>query len=151
MSSTATSFPASSSTKGHNATPEELEQRLATQRIALAESVDALADRLSPRVQARQVASRAKESATHTLDCLKTSAEQAGHEVCTRSDDLRERGARMVAQGQQHLNAWRERAEHTVEQAREGDSHAIRTVGTVIGGTMAAAAIVGTLLARRSR
>ena len=87
-------------------TPEEIEVRLAAQRDALAASVNELATRVDPRSVARS-----------TLSDLGVRATDA-------AGDLRRRAGRL-----------RERAEQTVEKARDGDQTAQGTVAAVAAGT----------------
>lgn len=111
-------------------TPEEIEARLRAQREALSVSVDELAARVDPRVQARAAGEQLKDRAETTAADLRKKAE-------TTAVDLRER-----------LDELRERARSTVERAQDGDSEAIRTVVAVGGGVLAAGLLLGRLLRR---
>ncbi|ARD42338.1 DUF3618 domain-containing protein [Actinomyces gaoshouyii] len=101
-------------------TPEEIEARLRAQREALAGSVDELAARVDPRVQARAAGEELKERAQETASGLRERAESL-----------------------------RDRVSGTLHRARAGDAEAIRstaTVAAVTGGTIAAAVALGRLL-----
>ncbi|WP_159624641.1 MULTISPECIES: DUF3618 domain-containing protein [unclassified Actinomyces] len=101
-------------------TPEEIEARLRAQREALAGSVDELAARVDPRVQARVAGEELKERAQETALGLRERAESL-----------------------------RDRALETLHRARAGDEEAIRstaTVAAVTGGAIAAAVSLGRLL-----
>lgn len=101
-------------------TPEQIEERLAAQRRALSSTVDELAARVDPRVQAREAGVE-----------LRARAQE-------RADDLRSR-----------LDDLRDRARDTLERAQDGDSEAIGIVAAVAGGAVAAGLVLGRLIARR--
>lgn len=102
-------------------TPEEIEARLSATRARLAESVDALAERVSPQAQARA----------------------AGQRLGSRLAQERDRFVDRVSE-------LRRRAEQTVEQAQAGDEDARRTVAAVACGAVAVVAL-SSLLRRGSR
>lgn len=101
------------------ATPEQIEARLRAQREELAASVDDLAARVDPRVQARAAGEQLRER-----------AQSAGSDLRTRVSDLGERARR------------------TVERAQEGDSEALTAVLAAAGGLVATGLVLGRLLRR---
>ena len=112
--------------------PEQIEERLRAQRVALAASVDELAARADPRTQAREAGEHLREQATARADRL---LEQAA----AGADRLREEARRLA-----------DRAEQTWERAKQGDSEATSTVAkaaAVAGGVVTA----GIVLARFAR
>ena len=112
--------------------PEQIEERLRAQRVALAASVDELAARADPRTQAREAGEHLREQATARADRLREQA-AAG------ADRLREEARRLA-----------DRAEQTWERAKQGDSEATSTVAkaaAVAGGVVTA----GIVLARFAR
>ena len=100
-------------------TPEAIEAQLNAQREALSASVDELVARVDPRTQARQ----------------------AGEDLRDRADttaaELRARASDLVG-----------RARRTIEDARAGDSEAVKRVAAVAGGAFAVSLIAGRLLRR---
>lgn len=102
-------------------TPEEIEARLNATRARLAESVDALAERVSPQAQARAASQR------------------LGSRLAQERDRFVDR-----------VSELRRRAEQTVEQAQAGDEGARRTVAAVACGAVAVAAL-SSVLRRGSR
>ena len=122
-------------------TPEEIEARLRAQREALSASVDELAARVDPRVQARAAGEQLKDRAETTAADLREKAE-------TTAADLREKAETTAADLRERLDELRERAKSTVERAQDGDSEAIRTVVAVSGGVLAAGLLLGRLLRR---
>ena len=112
--------------------PEQIEERLRAQRVALAASVDELAARADPRTQAREAGEHLREQATARADRLREQA-AAG------ADRLREEARRLA-----------DRAEQTWERAKQGDSEATSAVAkaaAVAGGVVTA----GIVLARFAR
>ena len=102
--------------------PEQIEERLRAQRVALAASVDELASRVDPRTQAKEAGEHLREQAA------------AG------ADRLREQARR-----------WAEQAEQTWERAKQGDSEATSTLAkaAAVAGAVVTAGVVLTRLARR--
>ena len=102
--------------------PEQIEERLRAQRVALAASVDELAARADPRTQAREAGEHLREQAT------------------ARADRLREEARRLA-----------DRAEQTWERAKQGDSEATSAVAkaAAVAGGVVTAGIVLTRFARR--
>ena len=113
--------------------PEQIEERLRAQRVALAASVDELAARADPRTQAREAGEHLREQATARADRLREQA-AAG------ADRLREEARRLA-----------DRAEQTWERAKQGDSEANSTVAkaAAVAGGVVTAGIVLTRFARR--
>ena len=102
--------------------PEQIEERLRAQRVALAASVDEFASRVDPRTQAKEAGEHLREQAA------------AG------ADRLREQARR-----------WAEQAEQTWERAKQGDSEATSTLAkaAAVAGAVVTAGVVLTRLARR--
>lgn len=102
--------------------PEQIEERLRAQRVALAASVDELAARADPRTQAREAGEHLREQAT------------------ARADRLREEARRLA-----------DRAEQTWERAKQGDSEATSAVAkaAAVAGGVVTAGIVLARVARR--
>ena len=113
--------------------PEQIEERLRAQRVALAASVDELAARADPRTQAREAGEHLREQATARADRLREQA-AAG------ADRLREEARRLA-----------DRAEQTWERAKQGDSEATSTVAkaAAVAGGVVTAGVVLTRFARR--
>ena len=113
--------------------PEQIEERLRAQRVALAASVDEFASRVDPRTQAKEAGEHLREQATAGAGRLREQAE-AG------AGRLRE-GARR----------WAEQAEETWERAKQGDSEASSRLAkaAAVAGGVVTAGIVLTRLARR--
>ena len=113
--------------------PEQIEERLRAQRVALAASVDEFASRVDPRTQAKEAGEHLREQASAKGDHLREQAE-AG------AGRLRE-GARR----------WAEQVEETWERAKQGDSEAASTLAktAAVAGGVVTAGIVLTRLARR--
>lgn len=113
--------------------PEQIEERLRAQRVALAASVDELAARADPRTQAREAGEHLREQATARADRLREQA-AAG------ADRLREEARRLA-----------DRAEQTWERAKQGDSEATSAVAkaAAVAGGVVTAGIVLTRVARR--
>ena len=113
--------------------PEQIEERLRAQRVALAASVDEFASRVDPRTQAREAGEHLREQASAKADHLREQAE-AG------AGRLRE-GARR----------WAEQVEETWERAKQGDSEAASTLAktAAVAGGVVTAGIVLSRLARR--
>ena len=113
--------------------PEQIEERLRAQRVALAASVDELAARADPRTQAREAGEHLREQATARTDRLREQA-AAG------ADRLREEARRLA-----------DRAEQTWERAKQGDSEATSAVAkaAAVAGGVVTAGIVLTRFARR--
>ena len=113
--------------------PEQIEERLRAQRVALAASVDEFASRVDPRTQAKEAGEHLREQASAKADHLREQA-AAG------ADRLREQARR-----------WAEQAEQTWERAKQGDSEATSTLAktAAVAGGVVTAGIVLTRLARR--
>ena len=113
--------------------PEQIEERLRAQRVALAASVDEFASRVDPRTQAREAGEHLREQATARADRLREQA-AAG------ADRLREEARRLA-----------DRAEQTWERAKQGDSEATSAVAkaAAVAGGVVTAGIVLTRFARR--
>ena len=113
--------------------PEQIEERLRAQRVALAASVDELAARADPRTQAREAGEHLREQATARADRLREQA-AAG------ADRLREEARRLA-----------DRAEQTWERAKQGDFEATSAVAkaAAVAGGVVTAGIVLTRFARR--
>lgn len=113
--------------------PEQIEERLRAQRVALAASVDELAARADPRTQAREAGEHLREQATARADRLREQA-AAG------ADRLREEARRLA-----------DRAEQTWERAKQGDSEATSAVAkaAAVAGGVVTAGIVLARVARR--
>ena len=112
--------------------PEQIEERLRAQRVALAASVDELAARVDPRTQAREAGEHLREQASARADQLREQA-AAG------AGRLREEARRLAAH-----------AEQTWERAKQGDSEAtsaLTKAAAVAGGVVTA----GVVLARLTR
>ena len=113
--------------------PEQIEERLRAQRVALAASVDEFASRIDPRTQAKEAGEHLREQASAKADHLREQAE-AG------AGRLREEARR-----------WAEQAEQTWERAKQGDSEATSTLAkaAAVAGAVVTAGVVLTRLARR--
>ena len=113
--------------------PEQIEERLRAQRVALAASVDEFASRVDPRTQAKEAGEHLREQASAKADHLREQAE-AG------ASRLREEARR-----------WAEQAEQTWERAKQGDSEATSTLAkaAAVAGAVVTAGVVLTRLARR--
>ena len=113
--------------------PEQIEERLRAQRVALAASVDEFASRVDPRTQAKEAGEHLREQASAKADHLREQAE-AG------ASRLREEARR-----------WAEQAEQTWERAKQGDSEATSTLAkaAAVAGGVVTAGIVLSRLARR--
>ena len=113
--------------------PEQIEERLRAQRVALAASVDEFASRVDPRTQAKEAGEHLREQASAKADHLREQA-AAG------ADRLREEARR-----------WAEQAEQTWERAKQGDSEATSTLAkaAAVAGAVVTAGVVLTRLARR--
>ena len=120
-------------TGSRSLSPEQIEERLRAQRVALAASVDEFASRVDPRTQAKEAGEHLREQAAAGADRLREQAE-AG------AGRLRE-GARR----------WAEQAEETWERAKQGDSEATSTLAkaAAVAGAVVTAGVVLTRLARR--
>ena len=113
--------------------PEQIEERLRAQRVALAASVDELAARVDPRTQAREAGEHLREQASARADHLREQA-AAG------AGRLREEARRLV-----------EQAEQTWERAKQGDSEATSalTKAAAVAGGVVTTGIILARLARR--
>ena len=109
-------------TGSRSLSPEQIEERLRAQRVALAASVDEFASRVDPRTQAKEAGEHLREQA------------EAG------ASRLREEARR-----------WAEQAEQTWERAKQGDSEATSTLAkaAAVAGAVVTAGVVLTRLARR--
>ena len=120
-------------TGSRSLSPEQIEERLRAQRVALAASVDEFASRVDPRTQAKEAGEHLREQASAKADHLREQA-AAG------ADRLREEARR-----------WAEQAEETWERAKQGDSEATSTLAkaAAVAGAVVTAGVVLTRLARR--
>ena len=112
--------------------PEQIEERLRAQRVALAASVDELAARVDPRTQAREAGEHLREQAS------------------ARADQLREQAAAGAGRLREEARRLAEHAEQTWERAMQGDSEAtsaLTKAAAVAGGVVTA----GVVLARLTR
>ena len=113
--------------------PEQIEERLRAQRVALAASVDEFASRVDPRTQAREAGEHLREQAS------------------ARADHLREQAAAGAGRLREEARRWAEQAEETWERAKQGDSEAASTLAktAAVAGGVVTAGIVLSHLARR--
>ena len=113
--------------------PEQIEERLRAQRVALAASVDEFASRVDPRTQAREAGEHLREQAS------------------ARADHLREQAAAGAGRLREEARRWAEQAEETWERAKQGDSEATSTLAkaAAVAGGVVTAGIVLSRLARR--
>lgn len=113
--------------------PEQIEERLRAQRVALAASVDELAARVDPRTQAREAGEHLREQAS------------------ARADQLREQAAAGAGRLREEARRLAEQAEETWERAKQGDSEATSalTKAAAVAGGVVTAGIVLARLARR--
>ena len=113
--------------------PEQIEERLRAQRVALAASVDEFASRVDPRTQAKEAGEHLREQASAKADHLREQAEA---------------GAGRLGEG---ARRWAEQVEETWERAKQGDSEAASTLAktAAVAGGVVTAGIVLTRLARR--
>lgn len=113
--------------------PEQIEERLRAQRVALAASVDEFASRVDPRTQA-------KEAGEHLREQASAKADQLREQAAAGADRLREEARRLA-----------EQVEETWERAKQGDSEATSTLAktAAVAGGVVTAGIVLTRLARR--
>ena len=120
-------------TGSRSLSPEQIEERLRAQRVALAASVDEFASRVDLRTQAKEAGEHLREQASAKADHLREQAE-AG------AGRLREEARR-----------WAEQAEQTWERAKQGDSEATSTLAkaAAVAGAVVTAGVVLTRLARR--
>ena len=112
--------------------PEQIEERLRAQRVALAASVDELAARVDPRTQAREAGEHLREQAS------------------ARADHLREQAAAGAGRLREEARRLAEQAEQTWERAKQGDSEAtsaLAKAAAVAGGVVT----TGIILARLAR
>ena len=113
--------------------PEQIEERLRAQRVALAASVDEFASRVDPRTQARDAGEHLREQAS------------------ARADHLREQAVAAAGRLREEARRWAEQAEETWERAKQGDSEATSTLAkaAAVAGGVVTAGIVLSRLARR--
>ena len=113
--------------------PEQIEERLRAQRVALAASVDEFASRVDPRTQAREAGEHLREQAS------------------ARADQLREQAAAGAGRLREEARRLAEQAEETWERAKQGDSEATSalTKAAAVAGGVVTAGIVLARLARR--
>ena len=112
--------------------PEQIEERLRAQRVALAASVDEFASRVDPRTQAKEAGEHLREQAS------------------AKADHLREQAAAGAGRLREEARRWAEQAEETWERAKQGDSEAtsaLAKAAAVAGGVVTA----GVILARFAR
>ena len=113
--------------------PEQIEERLRAQRVALAASVDEFASRVDPRTQAREAGEHLREQAS------------------ARADHLREQAVAGAGRLREETRRWAEQAEETWERAKQGDSEATSTLAkaaAVAGGVVTAGIILSRLVRR---
>ncbi|EGF54876.1 DUF3618 domain-containing protein [Actinomyces sp. oral taxon 170] len=113
--------------------PEQIEERLRAQRVALAASVDELAARVDPRTQAREAGEHLREQAS------------------ARADHLREQAAAGAGRLREEARRLAEQAEQTWERAKQGDSEATSalTKAAAVAGGVVTTGIILARLARR--
>ena len=113
--------------------PEQIEERLRAQRVALAASVDEFASRVDPRTQAKEAGEHLREQAS------------------AKADQLREQAAAGAGRLREEARRLAEQAEETWERAKQGDSEAASTLAkaAAVAGGVVTAGIVLTRLARR--
>ena len=113
--------------------PEQIEERLRAQRVALAASVDEFASRVDPRTQAKEAGEHLREQAS------------------AKADHLREQAAAGAGRLREEARRWAEQAEETWERAKQGDSEASSKLAkaAAVAGGVVTAGIVLTRLARR--
>ena len=113
--------------------PEQIEERLRAQRVALAASVDEFASRVDPRTQAREAGEHLREQAS------------------ARADHLREQAAAGAGRLREEARRLAEQAEETWERAKQGDSEATSALAkaAAVAGGVVTAGIVLSRLARR--
>ena len=113
--------------------PEQIEERLRAQRVALATSVDELAARVDPRTQAREAGEHLREQAS------------------ARADQLREQAAAGAGRLREEARRLAEQAEETWERAKQGDSEATSalTKAAAVAGGVVTTGIILARLARR--
>ena len=113
--------------------PEQIEERLRAQRVALAASVDELAARVAPRTQAREAGEHLREQAS------------------ARADHLREQAAAGAGRLREEARRLAEQAEQTWERAKQGDSEATSalTKAAAVAGGVVTTGIILARLARR--
>ena len=113
--------------------PEQIEERLRAQRVALAASVDELAARVDPRTQAREAGEHLREQAS------------------ARADHLREQAAAGAGRLREEARRLAEQAEETWERAKQGDSEATSalTKAAAVAGGVVTTGIILARLARR--
>ena len=113
--------------------PEQIEERLRAQRVALAASVDEFASRVDPRTQAKEAGEHLREQAS------------------AKADHLREQAAAGAGRLREEARRLAEQAEQTWERAKQGDSEATSTLAkaAAVAGGVVTAGIVLTRLARR--
>ena len=113
--------------------PEQIEERLRAQRVALAASVDELAARVDPRTQAREAGEHLREQAS------------------ARADQLREQAAAGAGRLREEARRLAEQAEETWERAKQGDSEATSalTKAAAVAGGVVTTGIILARLARR--
>ena len=124
--------------------PEQIEERLRAQRVALAASVDELAARVNPRTQAREAGEHLREQASARAD-------QFREQASARADQLREQAAAGTGRLREEARRLAEQAEETWERAKQGDSEATSTLAkaAAVAGGVVTAGIVLARLARR--
>ena len=113
--------------------PEQIEERLRAQRVALAASVDEFAARVDPRTQAREAGEHLREQAS------------------ARADQLREQAAAGAGRLREEARRLAEQAEETWERAKQGDSEATSalTKAAAVAGGVVTTGIILARLARR--
>jgi len=113
--------------------PEQIEERLRAQRVALAASVDELAARVDPRTQAREAGEHLREQAS------------------ARADHLREQAAAGAGRLREEARRLAEQAEQTWKRAKQGDSEATSalTKAAAVAGGVVTTGIILARLARR--
>ena len=124
--------------------PEQIEERLRAQRVALAASVDEFASRVDPRTQA-------KEAGEHLREQASAKAEHLREQAVSGAGRLREQAEAGAGRLREGARRWAEQVEETWERAKQGDSEAASTLAktAAVAGGVVTAGIVLTRLARR--
>ena len=135
--------------------PEQIEERLRAQRVALAASVDEFASRVDPRTQAKEAGEHLREQASAKADQLReqasAKADQLREQASAKADQLREQAEAGAGRLREEARRWAEQAEETWERAKQGDSEASSRLAkaAAVAGGVVTAGIVLTRLARR--
>ena len=113
--------------------PEQIEERLRAQRVALAARIDELDNKGNPRTQAQEAGENLCEQAS------------------ARADHLREQAAAGAGRLREEARRLAEQAEQTWERAKQGDSEATSalTKAAAVAGGVVTTGIILARLARR--